>query len=61
MKLQLLKKLIPSIVAAVLSVLQKKKQNYATRQDIERLELRVKNTEEKIHLLKLFIEKSDNS
>ncbi|WP_291728966.1 hypothetical protein [Bernardetia sp.] len=53
--------MIPSIVAAVLSVLQKKKQNYATRQDIERLELRVKNTEEKIHLLKLFIEKSDNS
>ncbi|WP_338769904.1 hypothetical protein WAF17_10835 [Bernardetia sp. ABR2-2B] len=60
MKLQLLKKLIPSIVAAILSVLQKKKQNYATKQDIERLELRISNLEEQNYLLKLFIEKSKN-
>ncbi|WP_338765834.1 hypothetical protein WAF17_02510 [Bernardetia sp. ABR2-2B] len=60
MKLQLLKKLIPSIAAVVLQLLQKKKQNYATKQDIERLELRLKNVEEQNYLLKELIKKSDN-
>lgn len=58
--LQLLKKLIPSVVAAVLSILNKKKQDTVTRAEFEKLEMRIGNVEKQNELLQLLIKKSDN-